>query len=308
MRWVLARIGVVFAVWLLASHHSAYAQQTIPDSLPEIQSDVPCPVSDAREEEPTSPEISIAEVTFSGFFQLPISDQDQIADSIKENTLGTSLEAVTDEALERVREGWQNRGYFMVQIAGDTKTLTSSPVSRRIAISIHIVNEGAQYKLGRITFKNNKAITNVKVLRSLFPIADGEIFSREKIRKGLENLSKTYGEFGYINFTSVPNTKFASGGREISLEIDLDEGQQFYVSSINVLGLDDAAREELLKSLPIKRGEVYNSRLWETSRLNHASMVPECPCGWYNSQSFDEQFDEHSATVALTLDFRPCSN
>jgi outer membrane protein insertion porin family len=47
-------------------------------------------------------------------------------------------------------------------------------------------------------------------LRHLFPIKDGDIISREKIGKGLENLRKVYGQFGYINFTSVPDTSLTT--------------------------------------------------------------------------------------------------
>ena len=85
--------------------------------------------------------------------------------------------------------------------------LTSSPASQRMALSFQ-VEEGLQYTLGEITFKNNKVISDVAALRGLFPINDGDIFSREKIAKGLENLRKAYGDRGYINFTSVPDTKF----------------------------------------------------------------------------------------------------
>ena len=70
------------------------------------------------------------------------------------------------------------------------------------------IEEGDKYRLGKITFKNNKAITNTAALRSLFPLKDGDIFSREKIAKGLEDLRKAYGEYGYINYTGVPNTTF----------------------------------------------------------------------------------------------------
>ena len=64
------------------------------------------------------------------------------------------------------------------------------------------IDEGDRYTLGGITFKNNKAVQNIRALRAIFPIKDGEVFSKEKIAKGLENLRKAYGQLGYINFTS----------------------------------------------------------------------------------------------------------
>jgi outer membrane protein insertion porin family len=97
-----------------------------------------------------------------------------------------------------------------------------------------------RYNLSGITFKNNKAISNLDTLRGLFPIKDGDIFSRAKIGTGLENLRKAYGELGYINFTSVPDTKFDDENKLISLDIDVDEGKQFRVERVNLLGLKES--------------------------------------------------------------------
>jgi outer membrane protein insertion porin family len=231
---------------------------------------------------------------------MPVSDQQQIAESVKQKTSGSPLDGVTEEALERVRLGWQDHGYFNVQVTGEPRALTSNPVSQFIALSVH-VDEGSRYTLGGITFKNNKAITNVSTLRGLFPIADGEIFNREKIVTGIENLRKTYGELGYLNFTSLPGTKVDDGNNVVSLDIDFDEGKQFYVGTVKVFGAQ-ANREQILKALPVKRGQVYNSRLWEESLLMYASKFPDCDC----RQSETRHLDEKSGIVTLTLDFRPC--
>jgi outer membrane protein assembly factor BamA len=290
MRRRIAQIAILTAACVLAGRPHAHAQD----------SGCPTRVSASDDRRPSGYEISIAEVTFSGSLQLPISEQDQIADSIRQRTDGSSLEGLTDEAAERVRAGWQDHGYFKVRVSGEERTLTSSPTSRRIALSFH-VDEGLQYNLDRITFENNKAMSDVSVLRGLFPINNGDIFSREKIAMGLENLRKAYGEMGYINFTSVPDTKFDDEKKLISLDIDMDEGKRFYVSSVNVLGLDEPARQELLESLPIKRGQIYTSKVWELILLNYGSMLPDCEC--------HEQLgsNDYTGAVAITLDFRPCS-
>jgi hypothetical protein len=80
-----------------------------------------CPAGSASasdNKESSGPEISIAGVTFSRFIQLPISDQDQLASSIKQQTYSPPFDdSIIEEGLERVRAGWQNHGYFNVQLA-----------------------------------------------------------------------------------------------------------------------------------------------------------------------------------------------
>ena len=261
----------------------------------------------SRDKGPTRPEISIVDVSFIGPLQLPASDQEQIVSSVKQATHGISLNEVRDEGLEKIKNGWQDRGYFNAQVTGETRTLSISPESKHIALSVQ-VEEGLRYNLKGITFKNNKAIGNVDTLRGFFRIEDGDVFSREKIGKGLEDLRKAYGEIGFINFTSVPDTQFDDENGLISLVIDVDEGKQFRIGSVKVIGLDDAAREEVLKNLP-KRGEVFNNRSWERSLVTNYPMLPDCGCGDVADEIVQKmrQIDERTETVRLTFDFRPCS-
>src|SRR5437016_10789190 len=257
MRYGLAQIALLAC--LLAGGARVYAQ--VPDT-PETRP--PCSGSDDKRS--VGRKISIAEVTFSGSLEMPITDQDQIAASVKRQTSGNSLENVTDEALERVRAGWQNRGYFKVQVSGDTETSTSNPVNQRFALNVH-VDEGPQYSLGAITFKHNKVIGNVEFLRGLFPIKDGDVFNREKIAKGLEYLSKAYGELGYINFTSIPNTSFDEDKRLVLLDIDVDEGKQFFVRRIEFQGNTTTRDKVIRREIALEEGQQYNQRLWELSLL-----------------------------------------
>jgi outer membrane protein assembly factor BamA len=288
-----AQIVVLSAVSLVACSRPASAQQSPPDSSCQT------PLV-AKNETPDAPQISIVEVSFSGSLQIPVAEQEQVAESIKQKNHGKVLERVVDEALERARAGWQDLGYFKVQVRGDAKILTSSPVDQRIALSIH-VDEGSQYTLHGISFKNNRAISNNHALRSLFPIRDGEIFSREKIATGLENLRKAYGQFGYLNFTSVPDTKLDEAVKRISLTIDVDEGRQFYLSEVEVLGLDESGRQAVLNDLPLKRGQIYNSRLWELVWVKYGSRLPDCECRTLR------RLEEKAGSIAMTLDFRPCA-
>jgi outer membrane protein insertion porin family len=156
--------------------------------------------------------------------------------------------------------------------------------------------------LGGIAFKNNRVISDAEALRNLFPVNDGDIFSGEKIKTGLENLSKAYGQMGYLNFTAVPETRFDDGKKSIYLDVDVDEGRQFYAGGISTLGLDESARHEVMKDLLIAPGQIYNSRLWGLSLQKVGSVLPDCGCAEGQPLSFDER----SAIVTLTIDFRPC--
>jgi len=295
MRCPLAQ-AVVFAVAsLFACTPSVPAQAT---ADPEVRTELQCPPPIVpRDELPKGPEISFAEVTFSGSLQLPISDQEQIAASVKEESRGPSLDGLVDDAIERVRAGWQNHGYFKVQVSGEMRTLTGSPDAQHMVLDVQ-VDEGLQYRLNKIRFKHNKVFRDVEALRSLFPIEDGEVLSREKIAIGLESLRKAYDELGYINFTAIPDTQFDDERGFASLDIDIDEGKKFRMGAVNILGLDEPAREEVLRNFPVRPGQVFDSKLFESFLLKHASMSEVC--------SYNRLQDDKAGTVTITCDFRPC--
>ena len=231
---------------------------------------------------------------------MPSVDQQQIVASLKQRTYSGALDDVTSEVLERVRVAWQDRGYFKVQALGNASVPTTAPVAERIAVTVN-VDEGQQYRLGKITFKNNKTVRNVTTLRSHLLIQDGDIFSREKIAKGLENLRKMYGEMGFVNFTSVPDTSFDEERKMVTLKIELDEGKQFYIGSVNILGLDQHVADDLLNDLLLKPGDVYNQRIFELS-LQYLSLRRTN----VSFSHYSRQLDERAGTIAITFDFRPC--
>ena len=230
-----------------------------------------------------------------------------------ENIFSKTYDATKlEEDTERVRAEFQNRGYFKVLVE-DPKTEIHDTghtgfhlpglqpgLGKSVDITMPI-EEGERYHLGNITFKNNKAISNQAALRSLFPMKDGDIFSREKIAKGLENLRKAYGEAGYINFTSVPDTKFNDEKKLVDLTIDVDEGKQFYVRRIEFTGNTTTRDKVIRREIALEEGQIYNSRYWELSllRLNQLGyfdqLKPDDP------NTTERHLDEKAGTVDLTL-------
>ncbi len=217
-----------------------------------------------------------------------------------------------DEDTERVRNEYQNRGYFKANVAqpkteihdtghaGAHVPLLQGGKGKSVDITMPI-EEGDRYTLGGITFKNNKAVQNVKALRAIFPIKDGDVFSKEKVAKGLENLRKAYGELGYINFTSIPDTRFDDDKKLIYLDIDVDEGKQFYVRRIEFQGNTTTRDKVIRREIALEEGSVYNSRLWEMSLLRLNQL------GYFDQLKPDDpnttvrQLDEKDGLVDLTL-------
>jgi outer membrane protein insertion porin family len=217
-----------------------------------------------------------------------------------------------DEDAERVRSEYQNRGYYKV-IVQDPKVdikdtghkgfhvpLIQHGPGKSADITIPL-EEGDRYRLGAITFKNNKAVSNLKLLRAQFPIKDGDYFSREKIAKGLENLRKAYGTLGYINFTSVPSPTFDEDKKVINLDIDIDEGKQFFVRRIEFQGNTTTRDKVIRREIGLEEGQQYNQQLWEFSilRLNQLGYFDQIKPDDPNVT--ERHINDKDGTVDLTL-------
>ena len=213
-----------------------------------------------------------------------------------------------EEDSERVRQVYRDRGYANAAVEepetkirdeGGLSWITFRPrKGKRIDILMPI-EEGQRYRLGTITFSGNKAVTNAKALRATFPIKDGDWFDATEIGKGLDNLKKAYGSLGYINFGAIPRLTYDDQKKTVSLNIDIDEGKQFYVSRIefqgNTITRDRVIRRELL----LEEGQVYNSQLWEYSlmRLNQLQYFSPLKV----DQDTEAHQDPENGTVQLLL-------
>ena len=217
-----------------------------------------------------------------------------------------------DEDTERVRAEFQNRGYFKVLVqepktqihdtghTGFHLPLIQKGPGKAVDITMPI-EEGDKYTLGEITFKNNKAVPNSKALRNLFPMKDGDTFDRSKIAKGLESLQKAYGQLGFINFTSIPNTTFDEDKKLVFLDIDVDEGKKFFVRRIEFQGNTTTRDKVIRREIVLEEGQVYNQQYWELSiqRLNQLGFFDNLKADDPNVT--ERHLNEKEGTVDLTL-------
>jgi len=213
-----------------------------------------------------------------------------------------------EEDTERVRQAYRDKGYAnaaveqpttQIRDEGGLNWFTFRPnKGKRIDIRLPI-EEGGRYRLGTITFTGNKQIQNLRALRATFPLKDGDWFSATLTGKGLDNLKKAYGSLGYINFGAIPKLTYDEQKKTVSLNIDIDEGKQFFVSRIEFSGNTITRDKVIRRELMLDEGSVYNSQLWEYSllRLNQLEYFDPLKV----DQDSEAHQDPDAGTVELLL-------
>jgi outer membrane protein insertion porin family len=213
---------------------------------------------------------------------------------------------------ERIRDAYQSKGYFTARVL-DQKTqiidtgghgfriplLRENTPGKAVNITLP-VEEGRLYRLNKITFVGVKLFrTPETLMRPLFSMGQGDAFSTAKLRKGLENLRKLYGEFGYIDFVPEPNFDIIPNSDKIDLTLTADEGKQFFVRRIDFSGNATTRDKVIRREILLDEGDIFNNRLWELSilRLNQLGYFEALKA----EDSADIKRNTQTSTVDITL-------
>jgi outer membrane protein insertion porin family len=208
----------------------------------------------------------LAEVRFEGsqnFSSVELASKIGECQADYEETRSGYNSEIFDFCSRRLLNFIRSRGHLRATFGEPTKEIDS----RGLVLNLHL-DEGLLYRLGDIRIQGSKAVA-AEQIRAMLNLKQGDIASGEEIGNWLfENLKKTYGERGYIQFTAepVPEFRAATDSNEgiVDFTVSIDEGRQFRIREITFKG-DTLPEKELLSVLRIRAGDVFNQRLFEES-------------------------------------------
>jgi outer membrane protein insertion porin family len=133
------------------------------------------------------------------------------------------------------------------------------------------IEEGERFQMGTLHVRNvnpdEGLFFKTDFLESLFPIKKGEIFSVAKVRKAIEDYTKLYGNYGFIDFTAVPDTEVDNATKTINLTFAFDQQKQFFVRRIEFSGNTGTRDRVIRRELLLNEGDMFRNNLWELSLL-----------------------------------------
>jgi hypothetical protein len=257
----------------------------------------------ARASEPTGPKVVVDDLVLDGSTDVAEAAWNQIVSEAKVETF--SGDAWVEELREvYLRSGLRNHGYFNAEVTVEANVVSSNPILEHVVVHAR-VRGGAQYRLSGVQFRNvdseRHLAFSAEELRALVPLHDGDVFSVERVRQGIDALRKYYGSHGYIDSVAVPETKVDEMHQEIVLVMSLQEGFQFRLGNIEIIGLDSALEEKLRSK--IRSGDILNFQLLADFYQEHKSELPEEVLP--EDTEFHRNIKEQTADAFF--DFRSCS-
>jgi outer membrane protein insertion porin family len=231
---------------------------------------------------------------------------------ILENVFAKTFDADKLEYdMEKLREAYRDKGYYMVQVLDPSVKIVQrggsgwrlpliKPNNLGIFADIHVpVEEGRLYHLHSATFVGVKFFRQPDALLQLFGMRTGDVFSTDKLRKGLENLRNTYGTFGYWDFVPEPQIEPIPDTDQIDLTITADEGRQFFVRRIDFIGNTTTRDKVIRREFYLDEGDLFNTKLLDLSllRLNQLGYFEMLK----KEDAVDIKRNPQSDTVDITL-------
>lgn len=210
------------------------------------------------EERPT-----VADIDFAGVKEF---DKDVLKKALRDVGLADGRpfdRAQLDRAEQELKRQYINRSLYAAEVQ-----TTVTPLDRnRVSLAFTVI-EGEPARIGEIRIIGSKAFPEAS-LRGLFDLDTGgwlswytksNRYSRAKLNADLETLKSHYLSKGYLEFR-IDSTQVAilPNKTDISITINIHEGERFVVSSVklagNFLGKDD----EFKSLVTVRPGQAFNA-------------------------------------------------
>jgi outer membrane protein insertion porin family len=161
-----------------------------------------------------------------------------------------------DAGVEAMKSLYVNSGYLDFKINKIATELSTD--KQNIDIDIQI-SEGAEYKVGAISFTGNLLNQSVEELKELLTINTNDVFERKKVIESIQAITDIFADQGYAFAKINPITKENTKSHIIDLEIDIALNKKVYINRITIVGNTRTQDGVIRREIGINEGGLYSN-------------------------------------------------
>ncbi len=234
-------------------------------------------------------------------------DKEQLRKGLREVGLSESRifdRSLVERAEQELKRQYLSQGHYATQI-----TTTVTPLERnRVGITF-AVDEGEIAKIRQINIVGAKAFKEKDLLEQFKLTTPGWLswytkndqYSKQKLSGDLETIRSYYLDRGYIEF-NIESTQvsISTDKQDIYIAINVNEGDQYSVSSVKLAGEILLPEDELLKLVTIKPGTMFSRELVTGTTKAISERLSNDGYAFANVNAAPE-IDKEKKQVAFTL-------
>src|SRR5688572_19640525 len=247
---------------------------------------------------------AIAQIDFSGMKEF---EPDNVRKVLRE--LGMAEGRIFDRAVLDTAEQELKRQYLSRGLYAATIQTTVTPLERnRVGINI-AVTEGEVAKIRGINIVGAEAFSERDLLGLFVLRTPGWLtwytkhdrYAREKLAADLETLRSFYLNRGYLDFTlESTQVQITPDRRDIYITVNVNEGERYTVSDVQLSGQTLVPREELEKLIQLKPGDVFSREKLAASTKAISDRLGNDGYAFANANAIPN-VDKEKRTVAFNI-------
>jgi len=230
---------------------------------------------------------------------------------LEDEKLIRDIHVEPDKAVNFLEDYYRAHGYLDADIGSPGFELDPAARTAKILIT---VEEGPQYKIRKLEFKGNRALTDQEIIKQL-PIAAGEYYLPESLKGASDQLEELYWTRGFNDAIIQYRLQRTPQKGQLDIAFQITEKKQQVIEKIEIEGNRETGDSLIRSQMELSPGDILDYRktnasrrhLYNTGAYTLVDIHPE-PIGSPHSIADDDEQQPVALKVAVEevrpFDFR----
>ena len=190
-------------------------------------------------------------------------------------------------------------GYLKAKFERATARVLSQEEGEVQVAAVVPVAPGKVYSASGVAWGGNKVLKTDELQNALH-LPTGQPVDGVRLHEDLREVEKLYHTKGYMLARVKPTAAFDDDHSTVAYTLSIDEGEQFKMGELEIVGLDSQAKTHLQTEWKMAEGDPYNGE-YAKQFLEKATQFLPRGVPW--STTIHEAVNEKDKTVDITLRF-----
>jgi outer membrane protein insertion porin family len=231
---------------------------------------------------------------------------DKIREAIDLKTNSVFSSALLAKSVQKIKTLYADEGYYLAEV--DTRTQESGKNGIRVTFT---VKEGDKVLIKKITFEGNKVFSPRQLRKQMETkqkwflswITGAGTYKEEVLKNDVNRIADLYFNNGYINVkVGEPKVTLLPDKSGLLVTIGISEGDQFRTGSIDFKGDLLESKEELLRNVKLKPGDIFSREVLRGDIFTLTDVYADKGYAFANVSPLSK-VEQEKKTVDITFDF-----